>query len=382
MSILLMGLLAIIGCSVGDFAAPGDIYTISEETEMERMVAGSMDMDDSRSVSSGFFQEAPADEQAFADQTQDKTVEAPRMRIYNGEAQLVVESPQETRQRLENRLEEWGGYLESSYGNTLVLRIPAELFYRAFDEILNMGQVLDQRIQTWDVTEQFQDLQGRYDLALETRERLYLLLERSSDPQERSRILREIGRLTEEIEQIRLTLESLENRASLSRITLALQARLVQEEWGREHIPFPWIGNLNPLYSISGEFKGSLDVDLGPGFAVFQDSDYFLAESPRGVIIRMSTLDNHPQGDDAFWQQALAYHLDDFYAQVETMMIPLGEEELSAVYLVSKDREPYGYFVAVKVSGKKLHLLEIFLPDPEMDRTEIFQALEEGRLRG
>lgn len=335
-------------------------------------------MDSETSISS--FDDISKDEQANLSQSpSDKPQDRPEpMRIYNGSAHLVVEDPRETRLHVEQKVKEWGGYLESSYGDTLVLRIPAELFYESFDEILSLGKVINERIDTWDVTEAFMDLQGRLSLAEETRERLYQLLERTSDPQERSKILREIGRLTEEVEQIRLNMQSLENRASMSRITLVLEPRISREENTRSSIPFPWIAQLNPLYPQGGRFKANLYVDLGPSFAVFTDSEYFLAENPSGMVLRVSTLDNDPLGDDAFWQNALLFHLKDYYLTAEPYGLNIGDDTLPAVDFISKDREPYRYLVAVKSDGKKLHLLEIFQPDGTQDYGDLLHSLEEG----
>jgi len=326
------------------------------------------------------FDDISMDERSNLAQTPaDKPQDRPDpMRIYNGSAHLVVEDPRETRQHVEQRVKEWGGYLESSFGDTLVLRIPAELFYESFDEILSLGKIINERIDTWDVTEAFMDLQGRLSLAEETRERLYQLLERTSDPQERSKILREIGRLTEEVEQIRLNMQSLENRASMSRITLVLEPRISREENTRSSIPFPWIAQLNPLYPQGGRFRASIDVDLGPSFAVFTDSEYFLAENPGGTILRISTLDNDPRGDDAFWQNALLFHLKDYYLTAEPYDLHIGDDTLPAVDFLSKDREPYRYLVAVKSDGKKLHLLEIFQPDGEEVYGDLLLSLQQG----
>lgn len=304
-----------------------------------------------------------------------------RLRIYNGEAHLIVEDPQETRRQIEDRLEDWGGYLESSYEDVLVIRIPAELFHESFAEILTYGKVVDERIETWDVTEQYQDLQGRLTVAEQTRDRLYQLLERSTDPEERSNILREIGRLTEEIEQINLNMQSLSNRAALSGITIRLQPRLTQIEDSRRAIPFPWIANLNPMYPVSNEFKGSLELDPGPSFAVFSDASIYRAENPQGVILRMSTLENEPQGDSAFWQKALEFHLSDYYAETVPLELSVGESTLMGVNFLSKDREPYRYTLAVLADGKNLQLLEIFQPDPNWDSSELLNALSEGRLK-
>ena len=128
----------------------------------------------------------------------------------------------------------------------------------------------------------------------------------------------------------------------------------------------------------------SADVEIAPGddFAVFDKETIYLAENFDGARIGISTIKNKPLGDGEFWQKALAYHLDDFYKETETMIIPFGDKQVYGVLFTSKDREPFQYFVGVVVDKRKLHIVEIFSPAvdrPLFDR--VFKAMEEGRLK-
>ena len=85
----------------------------------------------------------------------------------------------------------------------------ASKFDGLFAAVLEFGDVLFKSAETVDVSEAFSDLSSRLDIAEKARERLYILLGKTDDVDERLKILREIRRLTEEIEQIRLTLTGL-----------------------------------------------------------------------------------------------------------------------------------------------------------------------------
>ena len=102
-----------------------------------------------------------------------------------------------------------------------------------------LGEVANKVIETYDVSDTLRDQETRLRLAERSRERLYQLLERSSDVKERLAILHEIKRLTEEIEQVRLSLELLKNQIALSRITVELIPRQPEGEPRRAGIPFP-----------------------------------------------------------------------------------------------------------------------------------------------
>ncbi len=303
-----------------------------------------------------------------------------RKRIYNGSAGLVVEDLEKTRKSLEDLTTRSNGYVEQSYRDYLVLRIPAEQFDTIFARILGMGSVKYQSVETWDVTDQYADIQARLTTAEATRERLYTLLERSTDPEERARILREIGRLTEEIESIKQQVQILDSRIAFSRITVELIPRLQEDRTGQD-IPFGWIESLNPLSPVSDKLKARMDLNPGEDFAVFAREDIYLAEDASGTSISVSSVENSPRGDSLFWQKALVHYLSGYYASYTEKELSFGDKELKGVEFVSKDTAPYRYFVGVAVDKDDLHIVEIFSPRSDRDFSDLYKALKEGECR-
>jgi len=300
----------------------------------------------------GEEQEAPAEE---------------RKRVYSGFTRLRVDDVDQSKAEISALADGNDGYVESVHGNTVVIRVPADRFQSIFETIQGLGEVLHRSVETVDVTEYYRDLSSRLVIAEKTRSRLYRLLERTQDVEERLRILREIRRLTEEIERINLTLELLDRRIALSRITVELVPRLTEEAMSREEIPFPWIAGLNPLYPSMDPPKRGVRVSLGEEFAVFKRSGIlpfqrpplFRAESYDGTRLRIGSTDNSPKGDADFWQEALAHHLSPFYRTTQ----PLELGAVRAVLFQSKDREPFHYLVGVQTDRKHIHVVEVFFPD-------------------
>ncbi len=303
-----------------------------------------------------------------------------RKRIYNGSAGIVVEDPEETRTALEDLTTESGGYVESSYSDYMELRVPAEVFNDFFQMVLTLGRVEYSRVETRDVTDAFADIQRRLATAEETRSRLYVLLERSTDPGERAQILREIGRLTEEIESLKQQTAIMESRIAFSRITVQLIPRL-QGDYSRGDIPFPWIAELDPLYPAGDRVRGKVSLDPGSDFAVFSRDSVYMAEDSNGTQIVVSTVPNSPRGDAMFWQRALVYHLGPFYAELTEKALSFGDRELLGVELVSKDRKPFKYFVGVIADGRNLYVVEIFSSKERRKFGSLYQAFAEGELR-
>jgi len=304
-----------------------------------------------------------------------------RKQIYSGNADLLVEDLQETKQSIEVYAGQIGGYVESMQESSLVIRVPADSFDQTFNWILNLGTVRYQSIETADITDYYNDLYSRLEISQISRNRLYELLKRTLDTTEQVQILKEIGRLTEEIESTKLLLQSLDSFISYSRISIALESRLDLDYMSRQEIPFYWIRDLSPLYTSSTRLEAGITLEPGDDFAVFNKEKIYRAENWDGAQIRISTVENDPVGDGEFWKKALLFHLDDFYDFGIEMVFPFGEESIYGVLWTSRDREPFQYFTGVAVDKKKLHLIEVFSPVSNsglFDR--LYEAMKAGEL--
>lgn len=290
-----------------------------------------------------------------------------RLRVFSATLELSVASVERTREEVLALLESAGGYVESAQEDYLVLRVPAERFDATLQELESLGQVLSRFIETADVTDQFVDMERRLEIARAARERLYELLERTTDSDEQVAILREIRRLTEEIEQISSRLESLGMLVAYSRITVQLRPRLAGDDVLLDRIPFPWIAALDPLSPTIGRARRGFDVELPSDFARFSEGRLIRAESADGVRLRLGARENEPEGDADFWREALLFHRGPLYA--EATEIDVGA--FRGVSFLSRDQEPYVYWVLVHVRDRELLVAELFFPSQ--------QVLEEHR---
>jgi len=289
----------------------------------------------------------------------EQTSTTARLRVYTADLELSVVSVQQARQEIMILVEGAGGYIESSSENALVVRVPAADFQAILDSIESLGEIIARSVQTADVTDQYLDLGRRLEIAEASRDRLYALLERAREPDERVSILRDIRRLTEEIEQLRSSLDSLSRLIAYSRITVQLRARIDTNTSVRRRIPFAWIGALDPLTTTVGAADARVRIALPPEFAVFRSGTQVRAESADGVRVRVGGRANEPVGDASFWQDALAYHLGPLYRSAER--VDLGE--FKGVMLESKDSDPHFYLVVVAPRRNELIVAEAFFPN-------------------
>jgi hypothetical protein len=289
--------------------------------------------------------------------------------VYFGYMKLIVANLIEARNAIAKLAESSGGYVESSYDTKVVIRIPKDKFNEVFASLMGLGEVEKKAIETYDVTEYFQDLEMRLSVAEKTRARLYNLLERTQDVEQRLKILKEIKRLSEEIENTKLQLETIRRLIAYSSITCELVQRLAETSGdGKNAIPFSWIANLDPFYPSIVHLEKGIDLKLGDDFAVFDNKGYFFAESPEGIRIRAGTTPNKPEGDTQFWQKALMHYLGNYYK--EAIQLHLGtaqqlDASIEAISFTSRDSKPFHYLVGIAVKGDLIFVIEVFFPDKE-----------------
>ncbi len=304
---------------------------------------------------------------------------AERLRVYSGALELSVARVDAARQSVIDYVQEIGGHVERSGDDGLVVRVPAGRFAEAMQRIESEGILLSRSVETADVTEQYADLERRLEIAERSRDRLYVLLERSEEASERVAILREIRRLTEEVERLRSSLASLADLAAFSRISVRLVPRMQATGPIRDRIPFRWIARLDPLTTTLPAAAREIPLTVPDSFAVFETGRRIHAEGADGSRIRAGARSNEPVGSPAFWAQALAFHLEPFYQTVSSVAVG----SFAGVELVSRGAVASHYLVLVTVREEELIVLEVFLPTPDARETlmpQIISMIEGGWL--
>jgi hypothetical protein len=305
-----------------------------------------------------------------------------RIRVYSGACNLVIDSVEEAKRQISDMAENAGGYVEQSSDKGIIIRLPAVVFRKVFNNILDLGEVLHKAIETYDVTDQYTDPEGRMIVAIKARDRLYELLKKVEDVKERLEILKKIREYTETIERLELSFQVLEQRVEMSRITVDLSPRLEETAIGEKSIPFKWIDRLRPLYVSTSDLPEKVEISLPDDVALFQKEGVMRAEAADGTRIRIGSGINNPQGDSLFWQRALIFYLKSRYKMAEEIDGGIAKFAL----FTSKDRNPFYYMVGVlpMVSELKpiLVVFEVYFPNNESldrhlrDLLESFQQVE------
>ena len=174
-----------------------------------------------------------------AGENQSITEAANRKIIRNGELTLEVESPADAERQIGSIADALGGFVVTSESKqhdtgepgkqylevSLVIRVPAAQFQTAFDQIVSTGsRVIQQKKSGQDVTEEFIDLEARIRTQKALELQFLEIMKQATKVPDALEVHRQIAEVRTEIEKLEGRKRFLENRASLSTITVSLQS--------------------------------------------------------------------------------------------------------------------------------------------------------------
>jgi len=190
-----------------------------------------------------------------------------RLVVKTGSVTLEVVDVRESLRRVEGMAVRMGGYVESSSASytggrmagLIMVRIPAERFSAALDEIGQLGKVKDMRTASEDVTLQFIDLRARLSNLQREENRLLEILSTAKTTDELLKLERELYRVRTEIERITGQINYIERNVKLSTITAHVSeptpTPLPSLDWSAI-----WSGALVALYAV---VKGMVVLAIG-----------------------------------------------------------------------------------------------------------------------
>ncbi len=284
---------------------------------------------------------------------------SPRMVFYEGQATLRVTTPREAVAAAVRIVEKAEGYVEQRTDTFVILRLPVREFRPLFDELLALGEVTERSVSAQDITDAYTATELRLRIQVASRDRLIALLAKAKNEHEKLQILREIKRLTEQIDQLEVQVQTLASLAAFSRVTLRFVpkgAPITQP--GQEPIAaFRFIHQLSPFKRDVASQGERLEVAVPKGMVMLSKTGPFVAESADGAVLWASKRPNDPKGDAAFWIDAIAQRLAPGYRVKRLSIGPY-----QAVELVDAAAQAYRYLVLVRVRGADLELVEVYYP--------------------
>jgi len=153
-----------------------------------------------------------------------------RMIIYSGYVTLETNDIDEVIMKIRNLAERYGGYVASSnryiYDEEvraeIVIRVPKDKFHTAIQEIEGYGKVLNEGVNSEDITQQYIDLKARLSNLQRQEKRLLEILEAAKNVEEILAIEKELERVRGEIEALQGQINYLERSVEMSVISISL----------------------------------------------------------------------------------------------------------------------------------------------------------------
>jgi Domain of unknown function (DUF4349) len=289
---------------------------------------------------------------------------AQRMVHYDGWARLRVANPRDTLEAVVAVAERIGGRAEQMSGNTVTVRVPVQRFEAAWTEVLALGDVMDRSVRADDITEQFMAVDLRVRTLRETRDRLVALLAKSKNEEERLRLLAELTRVSEQLDTLETQLRTLDELASMSRISVEAVAREAFTASGDRPVfdGFDWIGGLSPFRRGIWLDDKRIPLDTPEGLVTLSTKGPYSAESADGTVLWTWRVPNDPVGTGEYWVDAVADRVgDEFLNPTEKS---LGDWSCLSLDQAGEPDAPYRWQICVRPAGKNLDVAQVFFPTP------------------
>ena len=297
---------------------------------------------------------------------------------YEGAIKLRATQPRQVLEQAVEWVRAAGGHVESLNAQRVVLQIPAARFRALYDQMLGLGEVLDKSLSARDVTEEFLDVELRLAQARTTRDRLLVLIQKATDRKEKLRLLREVERLSTEIELLESQMARLRTLVDYSRLTLNVEGRKAFEGRALQELRgFDWINTLATDQRRQDRDAIRFALAAPVGMVEIEGTPLWSAASPDGVTLGTQQRLNEPKGTTAFWVDALRWRLRERFAQVEHK----AAGDFAVLRLVSREEPRFVYWVAVAAKDQKLFAAQAYFPSLEHERryeTPVMTSLSGG----
>jgi len=295
---------------------------------------------------------------------------AARMVNYTGSITMQSAEPEVLIDTVAALAKAKGGSISNRRNSFISLQIPVAEFKNFFNQILKLGRVTSKNISASDITEAYADNAARLSIAESTLARLQQLLAAAKTEQEKIALLKEIQRVSEQIEQRKLEEKELLRQATFSTINLWVSNIPAVIPYRANIKAFEWFSSLLNNSNSGKALKLSIPKD----FIETADTKHeWSAASALNAKFSAFERKNEPQGTTGFWAEAMLEFFKSQYAvELKT------EENFSLVRLQSFGTEPEVHYIALlkKSDEKTLRIAVAYFPNIEAEKKNSEAVLE------
>ncbi|GHV14202.1 hypothetical protein AGMMS49938_09920 [Fibrobacterales bacterium] len=291
-----------------------------------------------------------------------------RLVNYDGRISLQVAEPESVIDTVVKNAAAKGGSVGNRRNGFVSLQIPVGEFKAFFNWVLTLGFVADKSISATDITEQYTDNDTQLRIAQTTLTRLQQLLSAAKTEQEKLALLKDIQRVSEQIEQKKIREKELLRQANFSTLSLSVSniPRQIKPLPTRKIEAFEWLNNLLDKNICACQSSISpLKLTPPKDFIETEDSKKsWSAASALNAEFWAFKRKNNPQGTADFWANAILNHFKNEYSAELTK-----NENYSLIRLQTATDIPEIYYIAIlnKTDKKYLRIAEAYFPNLEAE---------------
>jgi hypothetical protein len=385
--LLLSSVFLLLGCAQG-YAPKSEYMNLAaadEVMEMEPYEAdgyvGSTASYESAPVQRAAMLKAAGDKKMLMGGQRESPARQERMVNYTGSINMQSPEPEALIDTAVSRAKARGGSVSNRRNGFVSLQIPVAEFKNFFNQILTLGRVTSKSISANDITEAYTDNSARLRIAEATLARLQQLLAAAKTELEKIALLKEIQRVSEQIEQRKLEEKELLRLAAFSTINLWASNIPIVIPYRPNIRTFEWFSSLlnensYPHYSETWRAPKVRKLTVPRDFIETENSMYkWKAASALNSKFWFILRKNEPQGTINFWAEAmLEFFKPQYSAEFKT------EENFSLVRLqnFSHGAEPEVRYIALlkKSNKKELRIALAYFPNLEAEKKNSEAVLE------
>ena len=178
-----------------------------------------------------------------------------RLLIKTAEIEVEVSDPAETMETIEKHFDGSGGYVESStvWSEEKVymkVRVPSERLDAFLDFVGGLGDETERSIRSYDVTEQYVDIEARLKNMRALRDRLREVLAKAEDVHDIVSVESKLGDVQAELDALEARMKSLKSKIALSEVDITIRERRILGPLGFIGYGILWV--IEKLFVISG----------------------------------------------------------------------------------------------------------------------------------
>ena len=239
--------------------------------------------------------------------------------IYNATLGLRVDRVGVVQEKAEAVVESFGGYVGDSSPGRMQVRVPADRFEEALDQLASLGSVTQRVVKAEEASERVVDLESRLKSLHALRDRLIEMVDKAENMKHALEIQKELARVIDQIELINGRLRLTKQQIAYATIDLTISPTPAEQRL-TPGIPVAWVRDLGSVFSQRSaidvtaprRLRDGVSIDLPEGFINYYKENYVTqAIDANGVRVRVRRHKNFDGGSTKFWQQLITRSLSD-----------------------------------------------------------------------